>query len=336
MAVLVVVVVVLTGTTGWLLYRSSNVAESPGGVVGALAQLRGVELLLSQLNTGWRPPTEAAAQSMQEGAALEQEGRYREALQAYEQARALAPDRVLVYLAMASAHVSLGETDQALVYLETAEGLEPGNAEVQRTLGRLRCMRGELEPCLEALEKAAEIEPDDRWGRFRLASAYQRSATDGCEEALAQYQEALRLDPQFSEAHLGLAYLYRSQPGKDALSFEEFDKALDAALRAGNDPVVTTAQVELAGIYYARDDYARCIEASEQVLESLPSEPTPHFRLGLCYAMRGRETSNVASRSCRRQCPWAAATSKSISSSWAGTMPSIRTFRGRSGLGSSS
>ena len=288
-ALLAVAVVVLIGVSAWLLFRSSGSDGEPRSLAAGLTRLQGVQELLAQLGGAGAVPEEEAAQYLREGAALEQDGRYREALAAYEKARDAAPDEAMPLMAMAGAYIGLGDTDEAMTVMEKAVELEPENANVQRSLGRLHCMRGELDPCTEALEKAAEMEPDDAWGRFWLASAYQRSAVDGFEKALAQYQEALRLDERFGEAHLGLAYLYQSRPGSEAESFEEFQMALDAALEAENEELATTARVELAAIYYAQDNYGRCIEESSKVVQAKPDEPYGHFRLGLCYAMRGRE-----------------------------------------------
>nr|HID14592.1 tetratricopeptide repeat protein [Anaerolineae bacterium] len=286
---LTVLVMILLGSNGFLMYRSGIGAEGLRRLGKGIVELEGIQWLLSQLDIGWVTPREAAIQWLKQGATLEQEGRYREAVRAYEQARDLAPDEFMAYLGLASAYEALGEKDQALALLEEAAQLAPENATVQRHLGRLQCLRGEYEVCVRTLEKAVEMEPDDKWGRYWLANAYQQSAEDGFDKALAQYQEVLRMEPDFGEAHLGLGYLYRSQPGKEVLAIEEFEKALEAAMDANDEDLAAKARAGLAILYYAQDNYSQCIDEWKRVLAANPDDAAAHRRLGLCYAMRGEE-----------------------------------------------
>jgi len=286
---LIALAVILLGSGAFVMVRSGTGGEWLRGLGKGVARLEGVQWLLSQLDIGWVTPEEAAAQWVERGATLEEEGRPREALQAYEQARDLAPDEALAYLGLASAYEALEETDQALGQLEKAAELAPEDAAVQRHLGRLQCLSGEYEVCVRTLEKAVEMEPDDRWGRYWLAVAYQQSADDGFDKALAQYEQVLRMEPEFAEAHLSLGLLYRSQPGKEVLAIEEFKQALDAAVHAKDKDLAAKARAELATQYYAQDNYSQCVDEWQQVLAVSPDDAVAHRRLGLCYAMRGEE-----------------------------------------------
>jgi tetratricopeptide (TPR) repeat protein len=282
-------VVILLGWSAFLMVRSGIGVGWLSRLRRGAVELEGVQWLLGQLDVGWTTPREAAIQWVEHGAALEGEGRYREALRAYEKARDLVPDESLVYLALASAYEALEEPDQALAQLEKAAELTPDDAAVQRHLGRLQCLTGEHELCVKTLEKAVDMEPDDQWGRYWLAVAYQQSAEDGFNEALAQYQEALRIEPGFSKAHLGLGMLYRSQPGQEVLAIEAFRQALDAAVDADDEELAAKARAELATLYYAQDNYSQCIDEWKRVLAANPDDAVAHRRLGLCYAMRGEE-----------------------------------------------
>jgi tetratricopeptide (TPR) repeat protein len=254
-----------------------------------VAELDGVSWLLARLGIGQDDSGETALRLLKQGAELEKEERYREAIQVYEQVLEFAPDEVTAYVALSSAYEALGERDQALARLEEAAQLAPDNADVLRRLGRLQCTSGDFSACIESLEKAVELEPDDSQGHYFLALAYQYGAQDGLDKAEAQYQEALRADPSLGRAHLALASLYRSVPGKEVLAVEEVKRALDLALEANDEELATRARSELARLYYARDQYDECIDEWKQVLESEPDDSAAHRRLGLCYAMRGEE-----------------------------------------------
>ena len=286
---LVVLVVVLLGANIFLIVRSGIGVEPLGRLTRGVRELEGFQLLLSQMEIGWVTPQEAATQWLEHGQTLEQEDRHAEALQAYQKALDLVPNEPIMHLAVAGAHESLGAQDLALSHVEIAAQLEPENAAAQRHLGRLNCLRDEHETCVTALEKAVEIEPDDRWGRFWLASAYRQNAEDGFDRAVAEYEEALRLEPEFGEAHFGLGQLYYSQPGNEVLAIEEFNQALDAAVETDNEELATRARAGLANVFYAQDNYNECIDQWTQVVVTDPGDVVAHRRLGLCYALRGTE-----------------------------------------------
>jgi tetratricopeptide (TPR) repeat protein len=164
--------------------------------------------------------------------------------------------------------------------------VDPEDAKAQRQLGIMLCRRGEVEQCVEGLEKAVELAPDDSRNRFWLGLAYQQSAQDGVDKAREQFLKALRMDPEFAQAHLALGSLYRSQPGNEALAFEELERALAAAIESGDVELETKARSELAAFYYAQDNYAQCVEQWMEVLEENPEDADAHRRIALCYAMR--------------------------------------------------
>lgn len=286
---LAVSVVLLLGWNGFLMIQSGTGAEALSRLWRSIAQLEGLQVLVSQLNIGWVSPEEAAQQWLARGAELEQAGRYHEAIEAYEQGINLAPDEVVLYLALASAYEALEENDRALAQVEKAAHIAPDDGIVQRHLGRLQCLREDYEVCVETLERAVEMNPDDALARYWLAGAYRWSADEDSDEALAQYEEALRIEPDLGEAHLGLGSLYLNQPGQEAVAIEEFRKALDVALATGDERLEEEARSGLAMLYYAQDNYTKCIDQWQQVLATDPDDTAALRRVGLCYAMRGHE-----------------------------------------------
>ena len=283
---LAVPVVFLLGAGAFWMVRSEGGVESLSVLGKGIAKLEGIQWLLSRLDIGQPDRQETVVQLLKRGSALEEDGRYQEALQAYEEALEISPNESTVYLGLASAHEGLGEAEQALAQLEKAAELAPEDANIQRHLGRLQCISGDYETCIKTLQKAVEMEPDDAWGRYWLGLAYQHGAEDGLDKSLAEYQEALRVDPRLGKAHLALGLLLRDMPGQQVLAIEEVKKALDAALEVGDEELAAKAHAELASLYYARDEYDRCIEQWKQVLETTPDDADAHRRLGLCYAMR--------------------------------------------------
>ena len=252
----------------------------------AIGRLPGLQWMLTRLEVEWAVPRAQAARQIEAGAALESEERYREAIEAYEKALELVPDEMEAYLGLARAHEALEEWDQVRAQLETAQEIDPEDATVLRQLGRLQCMFGANEECVETLEKAVRLAPDDAQVHFWLALAYQQSSQDGFDQALDHYGEALRLEPDLGRAYIALGDIYQSRPGNEPLAIEAYNKALQVAVKVGDEELATRARAALAQVYYLQDHYDKCIDEWTQVLEADPDDADAHRRLGLCYAMR--------------------------------------------------
>jgi tetratricopeptide (TPR) repeat protein len=279
---LIVLVLVLLCVVLWLAGRAGMISRLGQGIV----QLPGLQLLLTQLDLGLPGLPSRGQQWLQEGAALEREGKPGEALQLYRQAQEAMPDAVEPHLALASAHEALGEGEEALEHLKTAVELDPKHARAQRELGRLLCLGGEVDACTETLLTAIALDPDDPQGHYWLGLAYQQGAEGRFADAEKAYLRALSLEPDSPRAHLALGGLYQSQPGMEALALEQIEEALRLAVAAGETETATKARAELARYYYAQDNYDLCVENGQQVLEQDPDDADTLRRLGLCLAMR--------------------------------------------------
>lgn len=86
--------------------------------------------------------------------------RVKQALQALDQAVALAPDRPAVLLAQAYfSYRCLGDFDAALAQVSAAERRWPHDAKVLETLGLLLRRKGKLPEGIDALQRASELDP---------------------------------------------------------------------------------------------------------------------------------------------------------------------------------
>lgn len=135
------------------------------------------------------------------------EGRYSEAEQQLRQYLQLVP-------ADAAAHSDLGlallrqkQAAAAEPEFRQALAIDPHEVKALRSLGELAIMRGDLTEAIHQLIDALKVQ-DDAGTREALAMAYAQSSRS--DEAIAQLQAALKVDPKAAEAHSLLSQTYEA------------------------------------------------------------------------------------------------------------------------------
>lgn len=141
-----------------------------------------------------------------------EEGHPEEALEEFQAAREMEPDRGLVYAMLGAASAAAQRQSEAIDFYRHALELEPNEAAHHNNLGTVLARVGQLEEALRHFERAAQLDPD------RAATYYfNRGAAlfnaGRFESAVAALREATRRDPTLAVSHyfLGLA-LYRLSP----------------------------------------------------------------------------------------------------------------------------
>jgi tetratricopeptide (TPR) repeat protein len=113
---------------------------------------------------------------------------------------------------------------------------------------------------------------------FELASAYQ--AAGQLDRAIATYRNALRVQPQYSAALLGLGSALR-QAGQLALAADAFEQATHAA------PDNSKAWNELGQVDLDLGRAPQALEALKKSIALAPEAPQPHNGLGIVLAQSG-------------------------------------------------
>jgi TolB-like protein/Tfp pilus assembly protein PilF len=163
---------------------------------------------------------------------------------------------------------------------------------------------------------AVELLPDARGSRgsgTRHVVAHQaylkgryhwnRSAGEGLLQAIAYFEEALALDPEFGIAHSALG---RAQVAAAAYYVSESKPALEAGRAAASraleiDPTDSEAHLTLAEVRKSADwDWERAEEAYRLALSFNPSSEGVHRLYGMFLVVRGRpaEAALIADRAC--------------------------------------
>jgi tetratricopeptide (TPR) repeat protein len=182
----------------------------------------------------------------------------------------------------------------------------------------------------EAFSAYTEVlkhDPTNAAAHYRLGLVNERlGATDA---ALKSYQEALRLNPNMSEARTALEGYYLNQgvalrrggqsdeairafqqalsfnPASASVHFElgqEFEQRnqLDEALKEYQEAVrldqdKSAPHANLAAIYSRQGQYEQAAREFQEVLRLNPNDPAGHYGLGVAYSELGQRDQAIAS-----------------------------------------
>jgi TolB-like protein/tetratricopeptide (TPR) repeat protein len=126
------------------------------------------------------------------------------------QAISLTPNLAEAYLALAFVYAEgMHDFTEASKAYSRAQTLGPGNARVLRDFGRFAILMGQTDMGLAALRRALVLDPLNHSFHVKLADALLFARR--YDEAIAAFQDALALDPDYPLAYadLGLAYYGR-------------------------------------------------------------------------------------------------------------------------------
>jgi tetratricopeptide (TPR) repeat protein len=155
------------------------------------------------------------------------EGRFLDAIAAMNDLMAMYPlDAQLNYEA-GLWRQSQGDYEGAAKFTKRALEIDPNFAGALNTLAYDLAFMHEYDQAIPYLTRYAEVEPKDPNPRDSLAEILQKAGR--LEESLAEYREALKLDPKFYTSQLGLGNDY-ALLGKQDRAREEYAKALPMAL----------------------------------------------------------------------------------------------------------
>jgi len=168
--------------------------------------------------------------------------------------------------------------DSETLFRHTLEVTE-NNLIVHNNLGVALVKKGQIDEAINQYQDAIRLKPDYADAHNNLGVALVKKGQ--IDEAISQYQDAIRLKPDYAEAHNNLGYLLRNQ-GHIEEAMEHYHKALQ--INPNYPDALNNLGVALA-------DQGRFDEAIENYHKVLQIEPT-HFptlnNLGVALADRGR------------------------------------------------
>jgi membrane associated rhomboid family serine protease/tetratricopeptide (TPR) repeat protein len=247
-------------------------AEPPSQAIVALP-LATVILALAATANHYRT-IQAMDRLLAQGERYEAAQQYDLGLRSFQQAAKLAPREEQPHEDLGTYYLSQRKYDQAIAEFQEAIRLTEGDDRPRLELGLAYQVKGDPQKAQQIFEQVLGRNPQTAEGK-RLLAANQLLLADLYAQqklyanAIAAYQQALRLVPDFAEAHNNLAWLYATC---DDQKVRNPKAALEHARRA----VVLTNGNEgefidtLAEAHFANGDYQQAVEIQKKALALAP------------------------------------------------------------------
>jgi Tfp pilus assembly protein PilF len=165
-----------------------------------------------------------ATRLIDQGHALQAQGKLDEAMQCYREAIRLAPNPARGHLNRGNVLLLQGDLDGALDAFRTALEHQPGYAGAYYNIGNALLGNRQFDEAVASYRSALEIKPDYAEVHCSLGVALKELGQ--MDEAVACFRRALQIEPGLVEAHLNLGSLYLSQ-GRYAEGWPEYEARYD-------------------------------------------------------------------------------------------------------------
>ncbi len=213
------------------------------------------------------------------GAALQEAGHYRDAIDHYQRALAFDGDYSPAYNNMGTALRAEGRLDEAVNAFEHAIAVTPDYGDAHYNLANALRAQGQIDEAIEQFRAAAAAQPGSVDIHNNLGIALNDAGR--ADEAIAEFQTALGLDPDSSAARLNLGKVLAARGSSEA-ALEELRRAVALA------PEDASARYDLASTLL---EQGRLPEAEAEFRETLrlaPRSVGAMNNLGIALGSEGR------------------------------------------------
>ncbi|MEJ2207368.1 MAG: tetratricopeptide repeat protein, partial [Gemmatimonadota bacterium] len=204
------------------------------------------------------------------GWTLFQAARPQEAVAEYERALEIDPDHVKSHNNLALALVELGRLEEAARHFEKSVEFEP-KPEIYSDLGFIKARLGRTEDAFADYEKALALDPACPSAHFNMAATYAQAGKYA--DAETHYRQALA-GKATAQAHNGLGWVL-GREGRTAEAVAEFQQAIERdpqftpAYNNLAEALVAQGRLQEAASYYRRSLEQRPSAAVQQALDAV-------------------------------------------------------------------
>jgi len=216
---------------------------------------------------------------------------WRDSESLFTHALAVTKDNDIALVNLGVALDEQGRFDEALAYYRQAALLEAGRYQIHNNIANILDKMGRPADALAEYREAVRLKPDLAFLHNSLGGELATLARS--DEALKEFAEAARLDPNYPWPHVGTAKVFFQQ-GRDAEAANELRAAL--RIEPDNFQILATAAHYLAANdnAAARDGQAALALATKANLLAGGNQPMVFDILGMAYAATGDFTNAQA------------------------------------------
>jgi tetratricopeptide (TPR) repeat protein/2-polyprenyl-3-methyl-5-hydroxy-6-metoxy-1,4-benzoquinol methylase len=275
----------------------------------------------TRVDTQPTAPVNPAIAMIDEGNALEEQGRILEAMALYEAAIQTDPQCARAHLNRGNIFLAGARFDEARGAYQLAIACEPHYAAAHFNLGNLNCRAGEFELALRNYQESVGIKPDFADAFVAMANVFDSLGRTA--EAVESYQRALAINPRYAEVHYNLGVLAMTQGrhddavkslrraveikpeyaqahrtlGVELSKLEDFDAAEASYRRAlAVEPESEETLLELVTVLLARGKASEALPLLMPALERAPTWATK-VTVAHCLARTGFMVNDSRNRS---------------------------------------
>jgi tetratricopeptide (TPR) repeat protein len=184
-----------------------------------------------------------------------------------------------IVLCMALTRQQLGHWQDGETLSRYALKVTENNYTAHIILGNALIEKGRTDEAIREFQEALRLKPDYTVAHYNLGIALARGGQ--IDEAVSQYQEAIRLSPDYAEAHnnLGVALASRGQVDEAVNQYQE-------AIRL--EPDYAEAYNNLGGALNDKGQVDGAIRQFQEAIHLKPDFASAHYNLGFVLASKGQ------------------------------------------------
>jgi tetratricopeptide (TPR) repeat protein len=178
----------------------------------------------------------------------------------------------------------LGDVLTAESTLKQSLALDPNNGLAHAYYAEVLSEGGKFEQAGEASRQAVNL-ASDKLEAYR-ARGIVLELTGNYEEAIAEYQAALRINPNIADLHIAI--------GRNYATIQNFDAAEEAFIRANSlKPSDPLPDSYLANTYARIGQFSKAVQYAELAVQDDPSDPALYGSLGIMLYRNGQRAEAI-------------------------------------------
>lgn len=214
-------------------------------------------------------------------------GQGEEAAQSYEEALVLDPESLDGHRWLAEVYQNLGREEEAAAQFALAEKLSQEKlaseaadpSAIHLGLGHLYYSQARYEEALAEYQETVKLLPQDVDLHLNLGIVY--LFLERIPEAMAELERARELAPHYYSVHEWLGWAWQEQ-GELEKAIAEYEEALRL------QPCSAYAHQNLAGIYFNQEGFHQAISHYQKAIEIDPQDVDSHYFLGVALYLDGQ------------------------------------------------